>query len=409
MCPVQTNVSVIQYSYDGDGKRVMKVICPSGTSSCTPSVAGAVTTVYVYNAQGELAEEAGPSTDTGTKYMFADGLGSTRLETDANGGSVRCMDYAPFGLELPAAMGGRGSCYATQSYPSGTPDSLDVKFTGRKRDAETGLDFFGARYFSAAQGRFTSVDPAFESENVENPQSWNRYSYVYNRPLTHTDPDGRCPQCLPALGVGIAGGAVSAGAAAFYDWYTTGNVSARDVGAAFAGGFVAGGLPVLTLGTSLVAETEFGTIAAVGAGSNVAGGVITRTLDSPGADTSPTDPAALITDAVTGGGGALIGNGVGILIKRDFAPLHPPIRNFGTRAFSAANQAYRSTLTRLDQVGRAASIGAGTAVSSAFSTLLKDFSFQVPPPPPPPPPKPPKFGVDSTFKPCAEGDPSCGQ
>src|SRR5207253_1646117 len=101
-----------------------------------------------------------------------------------------------------------------------------------------------------------------------------------------------------------------------------------------------------------VAEAEFGTIAAVGAGSNVAGGVITRALDSPGADTSPADPAGLITDAVTGGGGALIGNGVGALIKRDFAPLHPPIRNFGTRAFSAANQAYRSTMTRFDQVGR---------------------------------------------------------
>jgi RHS repeat-associated protein len=32
-------------------------------------------------------------------------------------------------------------------------------FTGKERDAETGLDYFGARYFSGAQGRFTSQDP----------------------------------------------------------------------------------------------------------------------------------------------------------------------------------------------------------------------------------------------------------
>ncbi len=51
-------------------------------------------------------------------------------------------------------------------------------FKGKERDAETGLDYFGARYFSGAQGRFTSVDPAFESENDANPQSWNRYAYV---------------------------------------------------------------------------------------------------------------------------------------------------------------------------------------------------------------------------------------
>ena len=35
-------------------------------------------------------------------------------------------------------------------------------FTGKERDAESGLDFFGARYVSGAQGRFTSPDPSAE-------------------------------------------------------------------------------------------------------------------------------------------------------------------------------------------------------------------------------------------------------
>jgi RHS repeat-associated protein len=65
-----------------------------------------------------------------------------------------------------------------------------VRFTGKERDAETGLDYFGARYFSGAQGRFTSPDPLMASAKVSNPQSWNRYSYTFNNPLRFTDPTG---------------------------------------------------------------------------------------------------------------------------------------------------------------------------------------------------------------------------
>ncbi|MBS1828992.1 MAG: RHS repeat-associated core domain-containing protein, partial [Acidobacteria bacterium] len=65
--------------------------------------------------------------------------------------------------------------------------------TGKERDAETGLDYFGARYMSATQGRFTSVDPTLESAKPTNPQSWNRYTYALNNPLRYTDPDGRIP------------------------------------------------------------------------------------------------------------------------------------------------------------------------------------------------------------------------
>jgi RHS repeat-associated protein len=69
---------------------------------------------------------------------------------------------------------------------------LMSRFTGKERDAETGLDFFGARYYSGAQGRFTSVDPGFNLRAmIANPQRWNRYAYVSNNPLLFVDPDGR--------------------------------------------------------------------------------------------------------------------------------------------------------------------------------------------------------------------------
>ena len=62
----------------------------------------------------------------------------------------------------------------------------------RVQNRAVGLDYFGARYFSAAQGRFTSPDPkVFSGSTISNPQKWNRYAYVLNNPLGLIDPDGR--------------------------------------------------------------------------------------------------------------------------------------------------------------------------------------------------------------------------
>jgi RHS repeat-associated protein len=64
------------------------------------------------------------------------------------------------------------------------------QFTGKERDGETGLDDFGARYYASNMGRFMSPDPLLASATLENPQSWNRYSYALNNPLRLTDPEG---------------------------------------------------------------------------------------------------------------------------------------------------------------------------------------------------------------------------
>lgn len=63
-------------------------------------------------------------------------------------------------------------------------------FSGKERDAESGLDYFGARYLSGAQGRFTTVDPLMASAHASDPQTWNRYTYTLNNPLRFVDPDG---------------------------------------------------------------------------------------------------------------------------------------------------------------------------------------------------------------------------
>ena len=85
-------------------------------------------------------------------------------------------------------------------------------FTGKERDVETGLDYFGARYLSSAQGRFTSPDAPFGAQKSEIPQTWNLYTYGRNNPLYFVDPDGRqelgpmCSdgnqQCMDRVGQG---------------------------------------------------------------------------------------------------------------------------------------------------------------------------------------------------------------
>jgi RHS repeat-associated protein len=117
--------------------------------------------------------------------------------TDANGAAVRCYDYLPFGEEIASGTAGRsGPCFAPYS---SSPDIVSQKFTGKERDAETGLDYFGARYFSGAQGRFTSADPIhFLPQKILDPQQWNMYAYVRNNPLRLFDPSGLYTVDCPA-------------------------------------------------------------------------------------------------------------------------------------------------------------------------------------------------------------------
>lgn len=73
----------------------------------------------------------------------------------------------------------------------GGGSGIKQRFTGKERDGETGLDYFGARFLSGAQGRWTSPDKPFADQRQEDPQSWNLYGYVRNNPLVHVDPTGQ--------------------------------------------------------------------------------------------------------------------------------------------------------------------------------------------------------------------------
>src|SRR6478609_1965130 len=72
-------------------------------------------------------------------------------------------------------------------------DSNDYKFTGKKRDLETGLDYFGARYYSNGLGRWVSADWSATPvpvpyANFGDPQTLNLYGYVRGLPTAKADP-----------------------------------------------------------------------------------------------------------------------------------------------------------------------------------------------------------------------------
>ena len=135
-------------------------------------------------------EVYGPAAASGIDnihWLITDQLGTPRMILDQTGSlaNMKRHDYLPFGEELVAGTGGRT---VAQGYAGG--DGVRQQFTSKERDVETGLDYFGARYYSSVQGRFISPDPIFASSRPASPQSWNRYSFCINTPMVLRDLTG---------------------------------------------------------------------------------------------------------------------------------------------------------------------------------------------------------------------------
>ena len=96
------------------------------------------------------------------------------MVTDVSGNVISQHHYMPFGEEIPFVA-------------QGTTNKR--QFTGHERDAESGLDYMLARYYSSSLARFMAVDPGNDTR-LENPQSWNKYTYVRNNPIAYVDPYG---------------------------------------------------------------------------------------------------------------------------------------------------------------------------------------------------------------------------
>ena len=197
-----TGAAGYNYVYDGDGNRVEKTTggsSPSGTLYwyMSPGIVaesdllGNPQSEYVFFDGERVARKDFPS--NAVSYYFSDHLKTASVITDAAGNIKSESDYYPWGGELQFTNN----------------DSNHYKFTGKERDNESGLDYFGARYYSNGLGRFISADWSATPVPVpyatlENPQSLNLYSYVLANPLGSVDLDGHaCSILLGNTGSGF--------------------------------------------------------------------------------------------------------------------------------------------------------------------------------------------------------------
>jgi RHS repeat-associated protein len=161
------------YTYDGYGRRVKKVA--SGTTTTyvfwgakviAEYANGSLSKEYVYSGSKLLATISGGT----ATYHQGDGL-SVRMSTNSSGNKVGEQGHFPFGE----------TWYLTNT-------TTKWQFTSYERDLESGNDYAMARYQMNRVGRFSSPDPIAGAIAV--PQSWNRYAYALNNPLSYTDSTG---------------------------------------------------------------------------------------------------------------------------------------------------------------------------------------------------------------------------
>jgi RHS repeat-associated protein len=191
------------YSYDSDGNRVIKSNGSTGTLYwyMAPGVvaetdlAGTTQSEYIFFDGERVARRDGATGTGGVFYYFSDHLKTASVITDSVGVIKAESDYYPWGGELPFVNN----------------DSNHYKFTGKERDGESGLDYFGARYYSNGLGRWISADWSATAVPVPyadlgDPQSLNLYGYVRDLPTSRADGDGHgiIDRVLCALGSSAA-------------------------------------------------------------------------------------------------------------------------------------------------------------------------------------------------------------
>ena len=198
---ITTATDLLEFEYDADGGRVERrqgdqrrtyvdglfeeirspTIGPFGVQYRNTIVAPGGPVAEVVNTP-----DATGAANTSVRYLHDDHLGSLELVTDETGaevpGSRRSYD-AWGGQRDPDNWSVSGSFFAAVD--------VNLGFTGHMAQPDDGLINMIGRSYDPAVGRFVSPDPLVP--NPMNPEAYNRYAYVYNNPLSLTDPFGFAP------------------------------------------------------------------------------------------------------------------------------------------------------------------------------------------------------------------------
>ena len=317
---------------------------------------------------------------TGTYFDFTDWLGTKRVEINAALSCETGFRSLPYGNGL--------SSYAPTALPQ-CVDATEQHYTGKEHDAETGNDYFEARYYSSAMGRFMSPDWSAKEEPVpyaqlDDPQSLNLYAYVQNNPLIRADADGHAfglDDLVGALGGAVLGAGIETGK----ELLSGEKLNGAKIGGAAAGGAVEGwalaNAPE-TLGASL----------AVGAGSGAVSNLVEQGINNATGAQTGIDGGKLATATVIGAASAGLASRVPGLrvsgVSAGRGNMRAVAQGVRTKIAngSASSMALKTAAKGL--VGReTASAGKSATESSTSSALGTGASiiggFMVKPPPPP--------------------------
>jgi len=152
-------------------------------------------------------KDSGGSSSYYQYSALSNDAGNVTSLTDSTQSTVATYEYEAFGNIVSE---------------TGTANN-NYKFSTKNLDDESGLYYFGARYYDPETGRFITKDP--DGGDVTDPQSLNPYVYVKNNPLNLIDPDGQ-QVAEAAVLVGtpygwVAVAAVAAPANLYGQWYVS--------------------------------------------------------------------------------------------------------------------------------------------------------------------------------------------
>ncbi|NTV29700.1 MAG: RHS repeat-associated core domain-containing protein, partial [Candidatus Omnitrophica bacterium] len=245
--------TVAEYAYDGDGGRTKKTVYSSGNATTTYFVGAlfdevnGVKTDHLFIGGARVAAYDGSR----VRWFIGDHLASTSTVLDETSALTERIDYTPW-----------GEVKNYEKYGN-TPEVAWFYFTGKKLDEESGLVYFGARYYNPKLGRFITADPIVQAPY--NPQTLNRYTYCNNNPINLVDPTGHSWKnvwkatsvaVVGAVAVIATGGAATALLGAYWGGVFTGAMIGATVGGATAaamGGNIGQGMLIGALGGAVFA------------------------------------------------------------------------------------------------------------------------------------------------------------
>ena len=167
----------IRLTYDGDGVRVRKENLQSGAVIRYYGEAyeerSTIGVIHLFAGSNRVVSIR---SDGNRQFYHGNHLGSASVVTDAGGTMKEKIEYFPYGT------------YRDRQDYDPTFPNVNYTFTDQEDDDETGFFNYNARLYDPLIGRFISADPLFQ--DLSDPQTLNRYSYVRNNPIIYTDPSG---------------------------------------------------------------------------------------------------------------------------------------------------------------------------------------------------------------------------